>query len=1592
MPVSHEKLNKLFCCHVFSDVNIINNSWRSTKRIVDRHIFVYYRSSRQQTMEFTEDMTEDTWSFSTTMFNPLQSYLVPLAMFRDPSMTPYEVEVSGYSQATAGQQQRPSEAEGLLAMMEQFAKATHTDKWVTALEAVAPLLNKGLSYLLHVDKKKRVVDTLVEWTLEGLSEERAMSQPEAPFKVRHLKMGIHLATALLTCEPSLTMVLLAAGVQSKLVDLLESRFMAFSVRLLIVTALDASLRFANGVRWFLGSHPQQTHGKFKDELSAYQRIVQLMSRKQLAQVMMAMNGLLRKAHTYETFMKLRAAIDHVLDSLPSVEEEEGGGKGVGGGAGGEEGEDMDQGESTLPVEEEDVDTIVACLDEIYHLLVLPHHLISQPKSLLPVKSLSEKSGMKAAEIYPSLFRLAYHCRLLECLFVLLATGATASQAAIFVATRRIIHILLQSQEGLLFFSTRLDTTNGIIRSLVQMTDDSCGEEGGGEDMVARQLGLEMVFHLHTLQHVDLLLEYLKKVGEVIPVDDAEPLGILHSLYSMTFTSGLRDCVMGRRAIAHVMGLANNLSALLPFIQSSGDEARDAAQRKSVCWGYGSQLILMIMAHAEGTNIVEKFGTRLLTISENSGSSSRLCQLQDWLAPVKKLTTLGVEEVGVMAGLLNTYAEDVSKKPPALVTLMRVLHSLAVPPAYLTALDDEYPAPLHHNYIVVELYSADCFPVFVTILQKLSEAQLKPWQQGLPQSLDHWSLFFAIITPTIAIVKATISLIIQARGSQFKDMTVLSTLLELHTVVCSVPSSTLYHAGTLKVQKDIVDTLLAFTQPDFKTQGEEALSSSMWTVMMKEVIRYAVKSPYVYMSGLLLISELVPLPFPLLAKEPLETEEISLAVNTRKLWSAHLHPLMPDIHSLISLLAGTGCQPLLCLLRRVCWQIADLAAPSATIIAKCLLDVYLEQRAAEQSLEEEKKEDEKEKDGGKEEGEGGGSVSPMTTKILSLISYLLSQPGIKSAILQLISAGSSEEKYKSLLTSLVQTMNQVSSRPQHVQAQEAIVSVLQSLCDQEITLVAQDTNMSLPEQLACTLPDKDLMGQMVGALMEHIGGTPPHSYASLLPSVRTLVMLTEHDYGFYHLKVGLESVAGVLVSVLRHINSTFSKDSSDALSTLSTILELLRLLTTTDPPEEGLPLTRTRTLSPQQLARILDWAPNRHHPLQDLEAMAKEEESLESLSESISMVMALLHDSASHTFSGHDQWEVALPPSVSLRELFAQRSVYTLTDSDDDRLSANCWLANPALEEPDAEPEVIKCDLLAWCKRYLPDLDIEEELKKETEDRQEDIVRPKRIKDRRKSQEVININRGRPGKKPFVAPMRGRGIMQQGMVQRGGHDLFRSRPPNTSRPPSMHVDDFVKMENTRNQMQPPLQPTPPGPVLQRRDKGDIPRGRGRGVMDRGGRGGFSSRGPFFTPPANYPRRDSSPHGGHNLHMFATPPMMGSHRPKQNFPAPRQFPHEAGFDPSSRGGALWTVKLKAPPVSGTAGAFKLGARHEPHPVGGLLDRHDVRDNRFAPRGGRGAWFGGQSKDMGPGRFLMRGGGGGGGFHGRREPDRHQRSFTK
>lgn len=59
----------------------------------------------------------------------------------------------------------------------------------------------------------------------------------------------------------------------------------------------------------------------------------------------------------------------------------------------------------------------------------------------------------------------------------------------------------------------------------------------------------------------------------------------------------------------------------------------------------------------------------------------------------------------------------------------------------------------------------------------------------------------------------------------------------------------------------------------------------------------------------------------------------------------------------------------------------------------------------------------------------------------------------------------------------------------------------------------------------------------------------------------------------------------------------------------------------------------------------------------------------------------------------------------------------------------------------------------------------------------------------------------------TAPMRGGGGRGMRGIPRGRgnprmNDMFRSRKQNTSRPPSMHVDDFMAMEHAKTQDSPP----------------------------------------------------------------------------------------------------------------------------------------------------------------------------------------------
>lgn len=92
----------------------------------------------------------------------------------------------------------------------------------------------------------------------------------------------------------------------------------------------------------------------------------------------------------------------------------------------------------------------------------------------------------------------------------------------------------------------------------------------------------------------------------------------------------------------------------------------------------------------------------------------------------------------------------------------------------------------------------------------------------------------------------------------------------------------------------------------------------------------------------------------------------------------------------------------------------------------------------------------------------------------------------------------------------------------------------------------------------------------------------------------------------------------------------------------------------------------------------------------------------------------------------------------------------------------------------------------------------------------------------------------------MAAPRGRGRGSFGQLNRP-HDIFRQRKQNTSRPPSMHVDDFVAAEykdvGPLTGLAPPKRPPKGGA-----------KPPARGLFTGGTRGrGFQSHTRFFSPP-------------------------------------------------------------------------------------------------------------------------------------------------
>ncbi|XP_066149127.1 protein virilizer [Euwallacea fornicatus] len=1159
-----------------------------------------------------------------------------------------------------------------------------------------------------------LIETICDWARIALNYDMANCQDQPAYKIRHIKCGVRLAELLSNSENFIAYLHNKnIVIHNELLDLYHRDFMALSIKLMILKALDTYLLHKFSVEQF-----------FMD--CGYKTIVEALQKNPLVREKFSLTSILKKLNLYEILSKMHS----ILSKLTNVSHD---------------------------VSAEEINLITKSLNQILNYCNSDPFAMSQPKRFLPVASQFEIMRADTQNLLVHYFKI-FH--LLQCFILLLTCPSTLNLPAIKTPIFEIVSVLLETPEGLEYLSNNAEALNVLLKCLLRTDEEMQYSINENIELHSHNLGLKIAYKIQCLYHVECLLDVGSKAG--FDCDSSEVIDELHNMFCLTFSS------VGKFAVGEVLGMGDNIMCLLQFSENR------KSLKQSPGIGYIIDLLYIPIVTVSNIKFLEKYLSKIREVV--SWGEAKAIEINSYLSPLENLDNLNYDNISPLLNTIENHIEGVISNPGPSVTSLRILQHLGI--SNHDNKSSENPlynyTELKYKHVILQLYSLDTVTVFVKLLQKLCNHFEQPGVHSSIFVSNQGIVLVNLIHPLLLLLKKMQGYVIQCRNTQFKDLTAVPVLLRTYNLLNSFPSSSSATALAQKCRVIIIEALMVYTQPVADEMHEkDSLSKTLWSQMVGEVIKFITTAPCTFVSGLLILSELLPLPLPVHTRDDLSKEEISWTINLRKLWSAHLHPHSGIIQDTVNKLCISTQPQLLNLLRRICVQVSDLAANSALMIARGFLDtVYNALMANEQK--------------------------PCTSHIARLLNFLaclVTHSTIKCAILHMIQSnsnvtGKADEKYSSLIPAFSQILKLNDLLTSHIQSQECILSIIQSFCDAELSLLQTPldgtSKLSSETYLANALPLKEHLQTFIGVILDHLGSE--NSFVTYLPIVRTLLLLTEHDYGFYHLRETLLKKDKLFLTMLNQLSRKFAKTSPELLSTLNTLIEFLRVCLTTEESDGNLLYSpRSITMSVEEVKNLVGWKPEEQdqHPFKLLEDTLKseteEDNRFESILEGLTLFLKQLKGIDRVGTSKVPQ-EVILPTPEVLLTQYSCRIVFSSSDACDERLTDRYWLVIPT-EEGEVELETVQCDLFEICRQLPPEFNLIKEVEK--------LCRISRTDPSNLDKAIKHDEEQRSkSRKPFITPMRPRGFPRSAPQR---PDLFRSRPPNTSRPPSLHVDDFVALE-------------------------------------------------------------------------------------------------------------------------------------------------------------------------------------------------------
>lgn len=336
---------------------------------------------------------------------------------------------------------------------------------------------------------------------------------------------------------------------------------------------------------------------------------------------------------------------------------------------------------------------------------------------------------------------------------------------------------------------------------------------------------------------------------------------------------------------------------------------------------------------------------------------------------------------------------------------------------------------------------------------------------------------------------------------------------------------------------------------------------------------------------------------------------------------------------------------------------------------------------------------------------------------------------------------------------------------------------------------------------------------------------------LLIKIRTLTQLTEDDH------IAYEITLAFLLFLISLVNSDCVKSERQYSWTESDLVRILQFKRSTNESD---------STSEQNLHPLLLLEQNIQNILTKTDLMVDIRAQLDEMTFTLKKLLKILDIGIGLSANANKETyhadspanEPPFPQGESIVVQYSMRPIFNIASNDfkpneyPEQLTTNYWYShfqsfNRFDELIDAQPLVdnVSCDFVELMKTCLP---TETNLTNDCKRLLHLSASPQSNRERTTSAPCFRTRRvevepttGRPEKKLYIS--RGRGFPRT--VQSRG-DLFRSRPPNTSRPPSLHVDDFLALETCGAQ--------PTGPTGYNKLSREIisirgSRGRGRGRM-------------------------------------------------------------------------------------------------------------------------------------------------------------------